>query len=276
MVLLDKSKYDKVLGPLKQVIINNLFARSVVEQQLPGSIYVDNINSPATFHVFHPYGMSLLFGKPDNKEFNSKLFDYCLNTNKIRTRYEWMQAFPGPWDSKLEELFRGHLVKSADNLENDHHDKIELNTRVNFKFNINKYLEFKQNFSHKDFQIARTDKEIYEQMKGSVVPMYFFENANHFYTQGVGFSLFYEGQLASTAFSAFILDRQLEIGIETIEKFRNKGFAKYTCSSLIDYCLDHNYEPVWSCKLENIGSYTLAQELGFEPTFKLPFYRLIV
>ena len=94
------------------------------------------------------------------------------------------------------------------------------------------------------------------------------------YENGIGFSLLYKNKLATTAYSAFIIEDKLEIGIETIEEYRGKGFAQYTCAALIDYCITNNYEPVWSCRLENIGSYKLAIKLGFEPTRKLPFYRL--
>jgi hypothetical protein len=33
-------------------------------------------------------------------------------------------------------------------------------------------------------------------------------------------------------------------------------------------------EPVWACRLENDGSYKLAQKLGFEPVLEIPYYRL--
>ena len=115
---------------------------------------------------------------------------------------------------------------------------------------------------------------MFENMNGSVVPKYFWRDAEQFHTQGVGFSLFYDNKLASTAYSAFITKTQLEIGIQTNEIFRGKGFALLTCATLIDYSLAHYLEPVWSCKFENTGSYLLAQKLGFEPIHYHPFYRL--
>jgi RimJ/RimL family protein N-acetyltransferase len=66
----------------------------------------------------------------------------------------------------------------------------------------------------------------------------------------------------------------LEIGIETAEEFRRKGFAEIVCEAIIEYCIANKYEPVWSCRLENSGSYILAQKMGFEPIYKIPYYRL--
>ncbi|MBV5348270.1 GNAT family N-acetyltransferase, partial [bacterium] len=92
--------------------------------------------------------------------------------------------------------------------------------------------------------------------------------------KGKGFTLLHQGQIASTAYSAFVHEGILEIGIETVDGFRGKGFAELTCSALIDHCLESDLVPIWSCRLENTASYELAQKLGFEPILQIPFYRL--
>jgi GNAT superfamily N-acetyltransferase len=274
MIRLEKKKYYKLLEPLKMVTINNLFARAVVENRITGSVYVDNEENPKTFYVVHPYGMSLLFGDCNNTAFNCNFRDYSLNRNKIRNTHEWLQVFPDQWNRILNELYHGLLISSAANLENIEKNIIELNTRVNFKFKLSNYLKFKQNNIKNDLKMVPTNKQLFATMKGSVIPSHFWETADDFYENGIGFSLLYKNKLATTAYSAFIIDDKLEIGIETIEEYRGKGFAQHTCSALIDYCITNNYEPVWSCRLENISSYKLAIKLGFEPTGKLPFYRL--
>ena len=275
MILLERSKYDRVLEPLMEVTINNLFARAVVEKKVRGIVYVDKTENPGTFYIVHPYGMSLLFGKTDNDDFNSRFIDYALNAYRIRDKYEWLQAFPESWNHKISVLFGDNLIKSKDNPGNYIRNKIEENTRVNFKFNKKKYFDFRNKTRSNDFKILRTDKKMFENMEGSVIPRYFWDDAETFSSQGIGFSLIYNGKLASTAYSAFIFGNKLELGIETDKSFRGKGFAQYTCSLLIDYCLDNNFEPIWSCRLENTGSYKLAQKLGFESTITVPFYRLI-
>jgi len=273
MILLEESAYYKVLSPLKKLTINNLFARTVVEKHLQGKVFVDDVNTPNTFYIVHPYGMSLLFGNPDNDEFNRQFREYALNKDKSRDKYEWMQVFPDSWDDKLKDLFGNDLIKCSDNSNNEK-NKVELNGRVNFKFNQDTYFTFKQKQLKINYKIVPTNKEIFNYMRGSVVPKFFWKDAEHFCSHGVGFSLFYDNQLASTAYSAFIHDNYLELGIETVEEYRGKGLAQYACSALIDYCLQNNFEPVWSCRLENISSYKLAQKLGFEPVSKRSYYKL--
>lgn len=214
-----------------------------------------------------------MIGEPGNTDFNGKFLNYALNKNKNRDQHEWMQVFPYDWDNTLTNLFGDHLIKSSDNTTEDP-SRIELNTRVNFRFNQEKYQDFKRTFLIKNYKITRTDSVTYNLMKGHVVPMHFWENAEHFLNHGVGFSLFYENKLASTAYSAFVIDNYLEIGIETVEEFRGKGLAQYSCAALIDYCLQNNFEPVWSCRLENTASYRLAQKLGFEPILERSYYKL--
>ena len=260
MFLLDESMYHKVLKPLGEVTLNKLFARSVVEKHVSGKIYVDNTENPSTFYVLHPYGMALLFGNNENTGFNQGFVAYAGNIHKERNRQEWLQAFPPVnWDSIIRSLL----------------GNIEINTRVNFKFNALKYPVRKDTIMP-PYQIQRTGKELFEKMNGSVIPRYFWESADHFFNMGVGFSAIYNSEPVSTAYSAFIHDRQLELGIETVESHRGKGLAFYTCCALIDYCLQNDYEPVWACKLENNASCNLAKKLGFEPVITIPYYLLPV
>lgn len=274
MMLLDKSAYSKVINPLNKVNINSLFARSVVFHHVSGKIYVDDPDAPKTFYVIHPYGMSLLFGDCKNSKFNEEFRNYALNTNKSRSNFEWMQTFPREWDTVLNSLFYNCCVKSSENNEGKETGIIEVNTRVNFRFNKKKYLDFRNKTNLSDYQIVRTDSKIFREMKGTVVPMYFWNNEVDFCTKGIGYSLYYHNQLASTAFSAYVHENQLELGIETVYEFRNMGFAQIVCSAFIDYCIENNLEPVWSCRLENKASYHLAQRIGFEPSLEIPYYRL--
>jgi len=274
MIKLEQDKYPLTSEALSKVDYNILFARAVTEGHIQGTIYADNIESPATFYIVHPYGMSLLLGSPGNNRFNLWFRDYALNKDGLRIkRPEWVQIYPLGWDQVFIDLFRDRLIKSSE-AKPSKRKVIELNTRVNFKFNREKYLEYNKPFEDPGFQIVRTDKEYFCKTNGAVVPKNFWEDAEQFYHKGIGFSLIYNNALAATAFSAFILDNKLELGIETMPDYRRMGFAQKACSALIDYCLQNQFEPIWSCRLENIGSFNLAIGLGFEPTKYLPYYRL--
>ncbi|MEE1963902.1 GNAT family N-acetyltransferase [Allomuricauda taeanensis] len=273
MKTLPKSNYKKAAEAIKNVAINTLFAEAVIEQKINGKIYVDNIEKPKTFYIIHPYGMTLLLGDSENNEFNNPFKDYALNIDNTRRKPEWMQAYPPTWDSVLSELFGDRLIASSENKEQNLSGIIELNTRVNFKFDQDKFIASRKPVMDNDIKIVRTDGEVFQNMPGSVVPAYFWETEEDFLTKGVGFSLYYKNKLSSTAYSSCINASQLELGIETVPEFRGKGFAQYVCQALIDYCIEHQFEPVWACRLENTGSYKLAKKVGFVPTIELPYYQ---
>jgi len=81
LFLLKEKDHHKAKILLKEVPFNNLFARSVIEKHVTGSVYVNDTGEPHTFYVVHPYGMALLFGDANNENFNSGLLDYILNKN---------------------------------------------------------------------------------------------------------------------------------------------------------------------------------------------------
>jgi RimJ/RimL family protein N-acetyltransferase len=123
-------------------------------------------------------------------------------------------------------------------------------------------------------EILQVSKKWFDEIEGSVIPKNFWRSADDFERHGKGFSVVMDGKPVSTAFSAFVFENDLELGIETVGNYRGKSLAAHACCALIDYCLEKELEPVWSCRLENTASYLLAQKLGFEPIAYLPFYRL--
>ena len=66
MYRLPIEQYQSVKDQLLQLPINTLFAQAVVDGHVNGKIYVDNIQLPSTYLIYHPYGMSLLFGNQNN------------------------------------------------------------------------------------------------------------------------------------------------------------------------------------------------------------------
>lgn len=278
MIELESKDYYLALPLLDQVKINTLFARSVLEQNIDGKVFTDCADSPRAFYVVHSYGMSLLFGERGDEAFEDSLFDYLTNKAETRQTAEWLQADPArDWTGLIDSIRTSHngtLVTGVDLPESNNPRAIQLNTRVNFRFDRQAYLTAKEQFFKQDELIVQTTKEQFGALTEGVVPRFFWRDAAHFEAEGIGYTLLRDGEIAATAFSACCAQNQLEIGIETAHKYRGKGYAFSVSSALIDYCLERGLEPVWACRLENEGSYNLAQKLGFVPVLNLPYYRL--
>ncbi|WP_410514949.1 GNAT family N-acetyltransferase [Paenibacillus sp. BR2-3] len=268
MIKLENRHYNKAIAPLSHVKINTMFAEAVIRQRIPGTIYVDCVEAPSSFYVVHPYGMSLLFGNTDNEYFQHNLYEYITNTRRIRNQPEWLQVAPeGAWTGTIDSIINSYNCTV-------HENTIIKQTRVNFSFDLEAYQRTKKQLHNHEHNVMQTTKEQYLSLSGSVTPKCFWRDADQFLTDGIAYSLLENGEIASTAFSAFRNEHQLEIGIETSEAYRGKGYAYSVCSALIDYCLNNQLEPVWACRLENEGSYKLAQRLGFTPSITIPYYRL--
>lgn len=277
MKLLSLNDYKLAVPRLREVAINNLFARSVVEKHVDGKVYVDNIASPKAFYVIHPYGMSLLYGDVSDDFLESKLKNYLLGSDGLRKTAEWLQIFPSELENSIDKVLGNKIrIVDGDNDRDNSVDAVVKHTRVNFKFNPRKFEQFRDKFDLKECSFCDVDRALYNKTNGSVVPKKFWNNASEFVSHGVGFSLMVGGQAVAIAFSSFIHDKMLELGMETKSEYRRRGFATIVSAKLVEYCLERGLEPIWSCRLGNQGSYHLAIKIGFEPIAYLPYYELLM
>ena len=107
---LDKKNYERLLDSILQIPFNMLMARSVLSGHVNGRVFVDFCESPQSFYIIHPYGMTYLCGRSDNEDFNFALFDYFRGLSYPREKDEWIQAFPRDWDQVLDFWARKHGI----------------------------------------------------------------------------------------------------------------------------------------------------------------------
>lgn len=280
MHLLKQDQYDRVVAFLRDLPINTLFARVVAERQVDGTIWVDDPLDPRACYVWHPYGMSLLCGSATKQSFLDGLAGHLTGETWSRLSLEWLQVYPNEWSTVLDEIFDGRIVQTDDDPSRSWTSAsvggtVLRDTRVNFRFDGERHASVAESLSiPPGCQIIDDVGTIHSEMTGSVVPSVFWDDAQSLRDRGAAFALLCEGEIASAAFSAFTIDHFLELGVETTDRFRGRGFAIHVCRELIRYCLERQLEPVWACRLGNVASYRLALRLGFEHTWSLPYYRL--
>jgi hypothetical protein len=282
MQILDSADYEHISNMVQNIPFNTLFIRVILQGRVKGTIYVNDWLNPDVCLAFHPYGMLLLSGRIDNAGFNHELKDFLLNTYFPRPL--WLQVYPPDWSNLLSSLLGDRLVKypsSSDYAESErefgllNRKNVVETTRVNFTFNPHKYFGSPLIKMQPGLKIIRINAHLFETMPGTVIPRYFWNSFEDFLRGGLGFSVLKDDELLSTCCSAFAIDNFYEIGIQTVPGKQGKGYAELACRAYIDYCLAQGYEPVWSCRKENLGSYKLALKLGFEPTLELPYYSLV-
>ena len=251
---LTAAQYHLVDQPLRGLGFNTYFCRAIAAGQAPGRIIVDDLADPTAYYFRHSCGMSLLVGDHGNQRFAEELIDLLSQ----RTQDEWLQIDPPVWRPVLSELLDSPRVMHY--------------RRQDFSFDAARYERL--GFDSSRYDIVAMTPDMYAGIEGAVVPTDFWSSAELFAATGQGFGAVESGQIVATAFSAFVLDGALEISIETRPDRRGQGYATAVCVALIDYCLAHGLEPVWSCRFENTASVQLAQKLGFVPTVQLPYFQI--
>jgi GNAT superfamily N-acetyltransferase len=246
---------------------NNLFALSVIIHHVRGRVFVNRRDDVTVCHVVHPYGMSLLAGTVADEDFNRAFVEYALGRDGRRATAEYMQAHPREWGPVLAGLFGRRLSRASEPPDLGH---VGLATRVNFRFDQHLHLE--RVGSVVNAQVRRTTLSDLHDFPGSVIPTAFWPDANTFIDHGVGYTALERGTPVSVAFSSFLHDGQLELGIETSPDARGRGHASRACTALIAHCLERDLTPVWACREDNTASYALAVRLGFRPTDAVPYY----
>lgn len=275
MILLEPDRYEMAILRLMDVAINNLFARSVVEKHVDGKVYVDDDTNPNAFYVVHPYGMSLLYGNVSDGFFSHHLVDYLLNRNGQRASVEFLQVYPEAIAGKIDHaLAEGRCRREGNRSNGLPAASVVKHTRVNFRFDRSRFDRLLSTIDLGSFCFRKVDRTVFDDFKGSVVPNRFWNHAGDFLQHGIGYTLRCGDQDVAVAFSSFVHEDRLELGMETREAYRRKGFGSIVCAKLMACCIEKALEPVWACRLDNLGSYRLARKLGFEPTAHLPYYEL--
>lgn len=256
------ARLREVEALLDGVTINRLFADAVVRGRCRGEIWVDRDERPSIAHVVHPYGMSLLFGR-DGAPPDCPALDAALDAvfRRPRAAPEWLQVFPSAWGARLD------AVAAARGLAMERH------VRLNFRFDPARFRAARAALAPSGRPIVRVDRGMFA-ASGSVAPRWFWDDADSFLRAGGGFAALVDGAPASIAFTSFVSDAELELGIETVEAHRGRGLAREACAALIDEALARGLRPVWACRLGNLASVRLAESLGFEVSLRLPYFRL--
>lgn len=258
MLKLDPTDYGTAAGLLDSAPFNVLMAKAVVAGRVRGEVFVDSLQ-PTSVFIKHMYGMSWLIGYSDSDAYRAAVAAHCSNANARRSS-EWLQVYPLDWTELLDPLVATGSVAGW--------------RRTNFWFNQTRFLTRFPEPRGSSTTTPCTASAV-RTFPGSVIPGFFWNSIAEFAESGFGyFSTHDDGEIAAIAFSSYLDETHLEIGVETLPEFRGRGHAQAACARLIHHCIEHTLIPVWSCRTGNEGSYRLAEKVGFVPVLEFPYYEL--
>ena len=250
MIEISKDKYDASKHLLDFAAGDKTFAYSIIENRQGGKVYVDNEIDIKSAIFWHDCGYGLLAEGALSDDSATTVVNLFNEKHPSSGKGLVLQVLGSDLKNKIEQ-------------ERKKDQSIRAGTRLIFRFNRSRFFEefFKTPVG---FSILQIDGQLYQRIKGNVVPAFSWASPEEFINNGIGFCLMKEEEIRSVGFSCFIGNGQIDIGVETIPKYRKHGYAKIIASKLIKYCLDNNLEPIWGCSKENISSKKIAMLLGFE------------
>lgn len=268
------NEHEPAVTALERVPVNTGFARAVLQGTGGGELWAADADpgdgTPRAWHAVHAYGMSFVWGGAVDEAFDDVAVH--LRARAASGREEWLQVEPRwaglPWDDVLG------AVPLADAVP-DGPQRAVRHVRVNFAFDPVRFAAARAERPLPTGVTTRPAVAADHAFPGAVVPAHFWPGAADFLAHGGGAVAEVDGTPAAIAFASFDTDGEIELGIETVPAFRRRGLAAHACAAMIDDLLAAGRTPVWSCREDNVGSFRLAEALGFVPTLRLPYWHVL-
>lgn len=222
-----------------------VYTLSIAEGYQRGDIFADSASNPKAVLFWHYCGFAQISGEY-NEGFLEEIYE--MLTDKDRTQNRRFILFTD--DKNIEAYFRSK-------------DKLEISERYFFEYDSGKPDKADM---PKGFELKEIDSGLLAKISGRITPAFSWSDMEEFISKGKGFCVTEGGNAAAWAFSAAISNSEIDIGIETAEKYQRKGLAVIAAKAMIDYAISVGKAPVWACHSQNTGSRKVAEKTGFKKT----------
>ncbi|MCY7949473.1 GNAT family N-acetyltransferase [Bacillus inaquosorum] len=244
---LSKEKYNGLIT-LFQNKCCPTFVYSILDQTIPGIVYVDDQTLPKSFFIGTESGIYYIAGEHGNQEFNDFIAGFYEAQSKSTKRFTLFYS-SDTWDRVMKTIL-----------------KDELNQMKRMAFS------FQQKPSKMVFRLPkglilkRIDEDIISNSTAFNRAYYeeYWDSVSHFSANGFGFAVVHGNHVVSECTSIFLGHNRAEMDIYTLEEYRGMGLASCVGSEFIEFCLKNGIIPSWDCDVCNKSSIALATKLGFK------------
>lgn len=242
---------------------NNKFkspeAYSVIENNTPGEVFVDDSNNPRIAIVYSK-GMSgyYLLGEVEDKEYfnsikNKMFFIVSMYTKSLGLKSIEISAETIEGENRITEIFddaslRYRIRQVYDTCYLEKRKEIEEKFEIYF---LTKELNLKQ-FSNFEYFL----KEIIE----------YWGTIENFYRLGKGTILVINKKVISICYTGSIYKKRVTLNIKTLEEYRLNNYGFNVSYTLIRKLRKEGLYPYLDCDKDNKPMIRLAKKLGFMAT----------
>ena len=242
----DQSNYDKYVDWAGRCRSNQVYPRSIAEEIQAGDIFADHEDDPRAVLFWHYCGFGYLSGNTD-EHFLEEIYKDILNAAADR-RFLLITDDP--------VVIRYYSEKP----------NIRMSQRIEYRFAARPIdIKEQKTPAGKGIHIERIDSCILSVIKGRITPSFSWNSKERFLENGFGYAALEQEKIAAAAFTAAISSEEIDIGVETKEEYRRRGFAHFLVDEMCREILAQGKRPVWAHAEQNIASGKIARDSGFVP-----------
>lgn len=248
----------------------NLEIKSVVHLNNPGWIFVDNTDYPKTAVVWSKGIRGFyLIGDENNSKFNQALsiyFDDTLIPRAKELGYNRIEisGTSDIWNERMESVFG----------ERQQFDK---SYQYVYTYDDIKRFDLLQPKMESSAVVKKVNRELLENnynnlafLEGNILAWW--DSIDAFLEKGIGYCIVFDNKIVTSCVTSFMGSDAMESHIETVEEYRKKGFARRAVYAFLMACKEKNISTYWDCMATNVGSYTIAEGLGYKRKFTYALY----
>ena len=234
---IEKSEYVNYISWARENSANRVYPCSIAEGYQTGDIYVNNGADVESVFFWHFCGFGYLSGKASDKML-SDIYAEMLSPHPVR-RLVLITT-----NAEAIAFFRGRDVRMAERAEYA-------------------YQPQGKTVAANPFPIERIDAENISRIEGKIVPSFSWESPEQFLRESFGYVALDRGNVCAAAFAAAVSSEEVDIGVETQEKYRRMGLAAILANKMCEHILSIGKRPVWAHAVTNTGSMRTALKCGF-------------
>jgi len=248
MKQLHKNKYEDVRKLFHRNYPNLPLIFAVIEQLIPGQIWVDNIDEPNVCLIMTDASFSFIIG-----DINEEIFQECFKLLKNKQVIK-LALEPNP---QFDLSKFGFVPVSR--------------RQYRYKDINGKIPRYENNTNYLIKKIE--DVETYNLCLWNPLITDIFGSAENYLQNGIGF-IFWDAsnQMIASESHGIPSKEFIEVGSITHEKYREQKLSTILCNHLIRYVIERNLRPVWSCDEENLFSWKVAEKQGMDDLVKYTFH----
>ena len=233
---------------MKLIVNTNheLSVEAVARGKSPGEIYVDDTDKPQSALIITPE-CNVVAGCVDHPLFNAGV------KQRLDFDEDPVTCDTEEWERRIADIHSNMAVRKYTRRY------YQLN-----KFVRSNFMEFLDDRYTVEYVYADNLNDLQYENAEEVANWFHFTNIGDYKGYCLGAYVRTGSKIVSWCLADCIVDDKMEIGIKTDPEFRRQGLGTIAVAATVSKCISHGISQIgWHCVDSNIGSYTVAEKVGF-------------